>query len=46
MRLSQNFTLAEFTKSQTASRMDIDNTPQGEHLDAAKELFENVVQPV
>ena len=46
MRLSQNFTLAEFTKSQSASRMDIDNTPQGEHLDAAKELFENVVQPV
>ena len=46
MRLSQNFTLAEFTKSQTASRMDIDNTPQGEHLDAEKELFENVVQPV
>ena len=46
MRLSQNFTLAEFTKSQTASRMDIDNTPQGEHLDAANELFENVVQPV
>ena len=46
MRLSQNFTLAEFTKSQPASRIDIYNTPQGEHLDAAKELFENVVQPV
>ena len=46
MKLSKNFSLAEFTKSQTALRMDIDNTPQGEHLDAAKELFENVVQPV
>jgi hypothetical protein len=46
MRLSENFTLSEFTKSQTAARQDIDNTPQGEHLDAAEELFKNVVQPV
>jgi zinc D-Ala-D-Ala carboxypeptidase len=46
MRLSKNFTLAEFTKSQTAERKGIDNTPNDEHLEAAKELFENVVQPV
>ena len=46
MRLSENFTMAEFTKSQTAERKGIDNTPQGEHLEAAKELFENVVQKV
>ena len=46
MRLSKNFTLSEFTKSQTALRQGIDNTPEGEHLEAAKELFENVVQPV
>jgi zinc D-Ala-D-Ala carboxypeptidase len=46
MKLSNNFTLSEFTKSQTAARQDIDNTPQGEHLDAAKELFKYVVQPV
>jgi zinc D-Ala-D-Ala carboxypeptidase len=46
LRLSKNFTLSEFTKSQTALRLGIDNTPEGEHLDAAKELFENVVQPV
>ena len=46
MRLSDNFTLSEFTKSQTAARQDIDNTPQGEHLDAAEELFKYVVQPV
>lgn len=46
MRLSKNFTLAEFTKSQTATRRGIDNTPEGEHLEAAKELFENVVQKV
>ena len=46
MRLSENFTMAEFTKSQTAERKGIDNTPEGEHLEAAKALFENVVQPV
>ena len=46
MRLSKNFTLAEFTKSQTATRRGIDNTPEGEHMEAAKELFENVVQAV
>ena len=46
MRLSENFTMAEFTKSQTAERKGIDNTPEGEHLEAAQALFENVVQPV
>lgn len=46
MRLSKNFTLAEFTKSQTAERLDIDNTPNEEHLAAAVALFENVIQPV
>ena len=44
--LSKNFTLTEFTKSQTALRLGIDNTPSEEHLAAAKLLFENVVQPV
>ena len=38
--------MAEFTKSQTAERKGIDNTPEGEHLEAAQALFENVVQPV
>ena len=46
MKLSANFTLQEFTKSQTALRLGIDNTPEGEHLEAAKALFANVVQPV
>ena len=46
MKLSKNFTLQEFTKSQTALRQGIDNTPEGEHLEAAKKLFENVVQKV
>jgi hypothetical protein len=38
--------MAEFTKSQTAERKGIDNTPEGDHLEAAKALFENVVQKV
>ena len=46
MNLSKNFTLIEFTKSQTALRMGIDNTPNDEHLSNAKKLFENVVQAV
>ena len=45
-RLSENFTLQEFTKSQTALRQGIDNTPGEEHLENAKALFTNVVQPV
>ena len=46
MRLSKNFTLKEFTKSMTATRLGIDNTPNEEHLEAAKALFENCVQKV
>ena len=46
MKLSKNFSMAEFTKSQTAERKGIDNTPQGEHLEAATALFEDVVQKV
>ena len=33
-------------KSQTATRHDIDNSLSDEHLENAKKLFENVVQPV
>jgi len=44
--LSKNFTLTEYTKSQTALRLGIDNTPNDDHLASAKLLFENVVQPV
>ena len=46
MNLSKNFTLAEYTKSQTALRLDIDNTPNDTHLEACTSLFENVVQPI
>jgi|TARA_S200000501_G_scaffold378078_1_gene439001 hypothetical protein len=46
VRLSTNFTLQEFTKSQTAIRQGLDNTPSTLHLHSAKLLFGNVVQPV
>ena len=46
MKLSKNFSHQEFTKSQTALRQGIDNTPNDEHMEAAKKLFENVVQKV
>ena len=46
VRLSKNFTLQEFTKSQTALRQGIDNTPDEQHLSNAKLLFEKIVQPV
>ena len=46
VRLSENFTLQEFTKSQTAERRGIDNTPVDGHIENAKALFENVVQKV
>ena len=45
-RLSKNFTLQEFTKSQTALRRGLDNTPGTEHLANATALFRNVVQKV
>jgi len=43
MNLSENFTVTEFTKSQTAARLGIDNMPTPEHLENAKRLFENVL---
>jgi len=46
IRLSPNFTLLEFIKSQTALRNGIDNTPKPEHIKAARLLFKYVVQKV
>jgi|TARA_A100001011_G_scaffold205016_1_gene213175 zinc D-Ala-D-Ala carboxypeptidase len=46
VRLSKNFTLQEYTKSQTALRLGIDNNPSEEHLIKTKTLFDKVVQPV
>ena len=46
MKLSANLSLGEFTRSQTAKRRGIDNTPKGEHLEAAKLLAEKIFQPI
>lgn len=46
MRLSDHFTLAEFTKSQTADRHGIDNTPDDAQIERLKILCENVLEPV
>ena len=46
MKLSENFSLQELTKSQTATRKGIDNTPSEEHQENLKSLCANVLQPV
>ena len=46
VRLSENFSLQEYTKSQTATRQGLDNTPNEDHMVSATALFENVVQKV
>ena len=46
MKLSANFSLSEMTKSQTAVRKDIDNTPTQEHIDNLKYVAENLLQPI
>ena len=46
MKLTPNFSLSELTKSQTAERKGIDNTPSAEHQENLKKLCENVLQPV
>ena len=46
MQLSKNFSLEELTKSQTATRKGIDNTPSTEHQENLKSLCTHVLQPV
>tara|TARA_R110002020_G_scaffold197141_2_gene398191 strand:- start:291 stop:752 length:462 start_codon:yes stop_codon:yes gene_type:complete len=46
MKLSQNFSLSEFTKSQTATRHGIDNTPSMTNIINLTSLCEGVLQPV
>ena len=46
MKLTSNFSLNELTKSQTAERKGIDNTPSAEHQENLKKLCENVLQPI
>ena len=46
MNLSANFTLRELTKSDTATRLGIDNTPDEQALENLKTLCDMVLQPV
>ena len=46
MSLTKNFSLIELTKSQTATRKGIDNTPSTEHQDNLKSLCTFILQPV
>ena len=46
MNLTKNFTLAEMTRSETALRHDMDNTPGEQEISALKLLCEKVLQPV
>ena len=46
MKLTNNFTLEELTKSETALRRNLDNTPTVEVVENLKVLAEKVLQPV
>ena len=46
MSLSKNFSLEELTKSQTATRKGIDNTPSPTHQANLKSLCASILQPV
>ena len=46
MKLTNNFSLAEMTKSDTALRLDMDNTPGPEEIENMTRLCECVLQPV
>ena len=46
MILSKNFSLAELTKSQTAERKGIPNTPTADHIFNLTALCENILQPI
>jgi zinc D-Ala-D-Ala carboxypeptidase len=46
VNLTQNFTLSEMTKSETALRFGMDNTPTSSEIENLRILCENVLQPV
>ena len=45
-QLSKNFTLEEFTRSATAQRLNIDNTPKPIHIDNMRHLCNNLLEPL
>ena len=46
LQLSEHFNLKEFTRSETAIRKRIDNTPNAEHAENLKKVCEKILQPV
>ena len=46
MQLSKNFNLVELTKSQTATRKGIDNTPSPTHQANLQSLCTSILQPI
>ena len=46
MKLSNNFSLSEVTRSSTAKRIGIDNAPNKEHLNNIQALIRKIVQPL
>ena len=46
MQISKHLSLAEVSRSETAKRRGINNTPSGEHLANFKLLAENIFEPI
>ena len=46
MKLTAHFDLSEFTRSESAKREGLDNTPTAEHLQNLKVLCEKVLEPI
>jgi hypothetical protein len=46
MQISKHLSLAEVSRSETAKRKGINNTPSGAHLENFKKLAENVFEPI
>jgi zinc D-Ala-D-Ala carboxypeptidase len=46
MKLSKNLSLSELTKSNTAQRLGIDNSPTSEHITNLVKVANNVFQPI
>ena len=46
MKLSKNFTVAELSKSEAATRQGIDNTPSMAVIDNLQQLVDNILQPI
>jgi len=46
MQISKHLSLAEVSRSETAKRKGINNTPTGEHLENFKKLAENVFEKI